>query len=94
MSEKAYRVVTVKHPNNKIPYTFEVPSSMELNTGDFVLCKTRTTKIPQVAQCITPSFMILGIQLKEFYGINANDLMPVLGILKPKMYAFERGEYE
>ena len=59
------------------------------SSGAFVLCNTRTSKIPQVARCITPSFMILECQLKEFYGIHPSALMPVVGILKPKMYIVE-----
>ena len=89
MAEKTYKIVTVKHPNNNTPYTFRVPANMELTPGDYVLCSTRSHKVPQVARCITPSFMILGIQLKEFYGISPEVLMPVVGILKPKMYAYE-----
>lgn len=87
--ERTYKVVTVKHQNDNKPYTFKVPTSLDLTPGAFVLCSTRTSKIPQVARCITPSFMILECQLKEFYGIHPNALMPVVGILKPKMYVVE-----
>ena len=87
--ERTCKVVTVKHQNDNKPYTFKVPTSLDLQVGDFVLCSTRTSRIPQVARCITPSFMILECQLKEFYGIHPNALMPVVGILKPKMYIVE-----
>lgn len=87
--ERTYKVVTVKHQNDNKPYTFKVPTSLDLTPGNFVLCSTRTSRIPQVARCITPSFMILECQLKEFYGIHPDALMPIIGILKPKMYGVE-----
>ena len=87
--ERTYKVVTVKHQNDNKPYTFKVPINLDLHVGDIVLCSTRTSKIPQVARCITPSFIILECQLKEFYGIHPNFLMPVVGILKPQMYVVE-----
>jgi hypothetical protein len=62
---------------------------MQLKVGDFVLCKTKKSDIPQVGQCITPSFMILECQLKEFYGILPRNLSPIVGVLNPVMYAYE-----
>ena len=87
--EKTYKVVTVQHPNCNRNFTFKVPTGMDLTPGDYVLCQTNSSKIPQVARCITPSFMILECQLKEFYSINPHNLMPVVGLLIPKMYAYE-----
>lgn len=86
--EKTYKVVTVKHPNCGVPYTFEVPKNLVLNVGDYVLCKTKTSQFPQVAQCITPSFEILGYQLVKLYEIVPKNLKPVVGVLTPVMYAF------
>ena len=94
MEAKRYKVVTVKHQNCNVPYTFAVPETLALEPGNYVLCDTKTSDIPQVAKCITPSFHILGIQLKEMYGIQPKNLRPVVGILKPVMYAFEAGEGE
>jgi len=80
-----YKVVTVLHPNCNTPCTFKVPENLSLTIGDYVLCKTKKSDIPQVAQCITPSFIILESQLKTFYGITTGNLKPVVGVLKPVM---------
>ena len=87
--EKTYKIVTLKHPNNNNPFTFRVPPNLDLKPGDFVLCNTSKSDIPQVGKCITPSFMLLECQLREFYGIAPHNLSPVVGILQPKMYAYE-----
>ena len=90
MEAKKYKIVTVKHQNCNVPYTFEVPETLDLNVGNYVLCETKTSDIPQVGKCITPSFEILGVQLKEMYGIQPKNLRPVVGLLKPVMHAFVR----
>ena len=90
-----YKVVTLKHPNCATPYTFQVPEELELDVGNYVLCDTNKSDIPQVGKCITPSFRILGVQLKEMYGILPKNLRPVVGLLKPFMIPFNReGEDE
>lgn len=88
MEAKRYKIVTVKHPNCNVPYTFEVPEKLDLNVGNYVLCETKTSDILQVGKCITPSFEIFGMQLREMYGIQPKNLRPVVGLLKPEMYAF------
>ena len=92
--EMTYKIVTVKHPNCGIQYTFEVPDALDLEPGNWVLCETKRSNIPQVAQCVTPSFRILGIQLKELYGIQPKNLRPVVGKLKPIMYPLQRRDGE
>ena len=87
--ERTFKIVTVKHPNNIGTFTFRVPPNLDLGVGDFVLCKTSKSEVPQVGKCITPSFMILECQLKEYYNILPHNLAPIVGILQPKMYAFE-----
>ena len=87
-----YKVVVVKHPNCGVPYTFQVPENLELEVGNFVLCETKKSNLPQIARCITPSFRILGVQLTEFYGIIPKNLKPVVGVLKPVMFANKAGE--
>lgn len=94
MEAVKYKVVTVKHPNCNVPYTFEVPETLDLTVGEYVLCNTKTSNYLQVARCITPSFEILGIQLKEMYGIQPKNLRPVVGLLKPVMYAYRNREEE
>ena len=92
MEEMKYKIVTVKHPNCSISYTFQVPDEMNLEPGNYVLCDTKTHKVPQVAKCMTPSFHILGVRLTELYGINPKNLRPIVGILKPVMYAVQRND--
>lgn len=87
-----HKVVIVKHPNCGVPYTFRVPVVAELEAGDYVLCETKTSKIPQIARCITPSFWISDAQLKELHGIDPNALKPVVGILEPVMFPYKAGE--
>ena len=87
--ERTFKIVTVKHPNNNGTFTFRVPPNLDLSVGDFVLCKTSKSEVPQVGKCITPSFMILECQLKECYNILPHNLAPIVGILQPKMYVYE-----
>lgn len=90
--ENKYKVVLIKHPNCRREFIFTVPDNLSLKVGDYVLCKVRTNKILQVGKCITSDFTILGIQLKEMYDVNENDLMPVVGYLKPIMYGFNSND--
>ena len=83
--EKVYKVVTVKHPNCNTPYTFMVPASVDLCIGEYVLCDTRANRLPQVAQCITPTFMITGTQLQYLYGISPSCLRPIVAVMTPHM---------
>ena len=83
---RVYKVVTVKHPNCMTPYTFQVPANLDLKPGDWVLCDTKAHSIPQAAQCITPTFMITNIHLKELYGINPRQIRPVTAVMLPKVY--------
>ena len=92
MEIKSYKVVVVKHPNCGVPYTFEVPEDVELSIGDYVLCDTKKSNIPQIAKCITPSFYILGIQLNELYNIHPKNLRPIVGWLKPIMFRRKDGD--
>lgn len=94
MEAKRYKIVTVKHQNCNVPYTFKVPEALDLLVGNYVLCETKTSDIPQVGKCITPSFEILGAQLMEMYGIQPKNLRPVVGLLKPEMYAFRNKDGE
>ena len=89
MAVDYFKIVTVKHQGCTVPFTFKVPENMTLDVGDYVLCKTRNHKTPQVGKCITPSFRIGDFQLGELYGITSQNLMPIVGILRPVMYAFE-----
>ena len=89
MACEYFKVVTVKHQGCNIPYTFRVPENMTLDVGDFVMCKTKKHPVPQVGKCMTPSFRIGDFQLEELYQIKPQNLMPVVGILRPVMYAFE-----
>lgn len=76
-----YKVVTVKHQNCNIPYTFSVPECVYLNVGDYVLCNTKNHKLPQVARCITPSFYLTEDLLEELLNINPKHLQPIVGYL-------------
>ena len=86
------KVVIVKHPNCNAPYTFKVPKNMRLDPGDYVLCKTKKSDVPQIARCITPSFEIMETHLKELYGILPQHLKPIVGVLHPVMYAYEEDD--
>ena len=93
--EIMYKVVTVKHQGCNTPYTFTVPESLELSPGNFVLCETSNHNLPQVAQCMTPSFKVSEVLLKEMYKLNPKQMKPVVGILTPTMYFFRKtGEGE
>ena len=81
-------VVLVKHPNDKEKYIFKVPDGKSLDAGDRVLCNTIRGH-GQMGICITNSFPILEVQLKEWYGFSFNQLKPVVGILRPVMWVYE-----
>ena len=94
VEEKFVKIVTVKHPGCGIPYTFSVPSTLDLYPGDRVLCNTKKAKC-EMARCMTPSFVISETVLESMYQMKADKLMPVVGYLKPIMYAFKQaGEDE
>lgn len=76
-----YKVVTVKHPNCNMPYTFSVPESLNLDVGDYVLCDTKNHKYPQIARCITPSFFITEDLLEELMNIRPQYLRHIVGYL-------------
>lgn len=86
-----FKIATVKHPNCDRPFTFRVPENLDLDVGDYVLCKTK--KGPsEVAKCITPSFEIMECHLLEFYNVEPKKLQPIVGILKPVMYGYTPAE--
>ena len=91
---RVYKVVTVKHPNCSTPYTFQVPAGLDLNVGDWVLCNTKAHETAQAARCITPSFMITNILLKELHGINPKQIKPVIAKLSPTVYTLPDPEGE
>lgn len=76
-----YKIVTVKHPNCNVPYTFSVPKTLDLSVGDYVLCDTKTYAYPQVAQCITPSFTVNEEILKGPLNIAPTKLRPIVAHL-------------
>lgn len=76
-----YKIVTVKHPNCNTPYTFSVPEKLDLSVGDYVLCDTKTHAYPQVAQCITPSFVVSEDILKGLLNIAPTKLRPIVAHL-------------
>ena len=81
-------VVVCVHPNDSGRYVFRAPDNLEMDlvVGDRVLVDTK--KGPgQVAQCITPQFRIADFQLKEFYGVDVNNLRPVTAYLHPVVCA-------
>lgn len=88
MEEKYVKIVTVKHPGCGVPYTFRVPCALDLVPGDRVLCNTKKAKC-EMAQCMTPSFVIMETVLESMYGLKADKLMPVVGYLHPVMYAYD-----
>ena len=81
-----YKIVTVKHPNCNTPYTFSVPKTLDLNVGDYVLCDTKTHNYPQVAQCITPSFVVSEDILKGPLNIAPTKLRPIVAHLIAEWY--------
>jgi len=89
---RVYKVVTVKHPNCTTPYTFQVPASLDLKVGDWVLCDTKAHETAQAARCITPSFMITNVLLKDLYNINPKQIKPVIAILSPTVYSLPNPE--
>ncbi len=76
-----YKVVTVKHPNCNVPYTFSVPQDIRLNVGDYVLCDTKKHNYPQIGQCITPSFYVNEDTLKGLLQISPNNLRSIVAYL-------------
>lgn len=89
-----YKIVTVKHPNCNIPYTFSVPESLNLDAGDYVLCDTKTHNYPQVAQCITPSFTVSEDILKGPLNISPAKLRPIVAHLSAEWYKEEKKDEE
>lgn len=90
---KTIKIVTVKHPNMNVPFTFEVQDNLDLEPGDRVLVNTKKANC-EMARCMTPSFEIDEVTLEVMYGLKPDKLMPVVGYLKPVMYAFKVGEFE
>ena len=85
------KIVTVKHPGCGTPYTFRVPDNLDLKAGDRVLCNTKKAHC-EMARCMTPSFEIIEPVLEELYGLKIEKLQPVVGFLKPIMYAYKKAE--
>ena len=90
---KTIKIVTVKHQGMNVPFTFEVPDNLDLAPGDRVLVNTKKAHC-EMARCMTPSFEIDDVTLEAMYGIRPEKLMPVVGYLKPIMYAYKVGESE
>lgn len=89
MSEKYVHIVLAKHPNCDIPYTFMAPDDRQLHVGDYILCDTKRGP-NQMAQCITPSFVIMETQLERFYNIKASNLKRVTAELKPHVFVYRQ----
>ena len=89
-----YKIVTVKHPNCNIPYTFSVPDHLALKAGDYVLCDTKTHNYPQVAQCITPSFRVSEDILKGLLNIAPTKLRPIVAYLSVEWCREEKKDEE
>lgn len=89
MSEQYVHVVIAKHPNCDIPYTFMAPDDRQLHVGDYILCDTKRGP-NQMAQCITPSFVIMESQLFKFYNVKAANLKRVTAELKPHVFVYKR----
>jgi len=89
-----YKIVTVKHPNCNVPYTFSVPDHLALKAGDYVLCDTKTHAYPQVAQCITPSFRVSEDILKGLLNIAPTKLRPIVAYLSVEWCKEEKTEDE
>lgn len=87
-----YKIVTVKHPNCNTPYTFSVPEKLDLSVGDYVLCDTKTHAYPQVAQCITPSFVVSEDILKGLLNIAPTKLRPIVAHLNVEWCREEKTE--
>ena len=88
------KIVTVKHPNCNIPYTFSVPDHLALKAGDYVLCDTKTHNYPQVAQCITPSFRVSEDILKGLLNIAPTKLRPIVAYLSVEWCREEKKDEE
>lgn len=83
-------VVLVKqHNDNRL--VFRVPKDKFLMPGDRVLCETSRNPM-EMGECITDSFEIMDKHLKRFYGLEIEQLKPIVGYLKPIMIITERGE--
>ena len=89
MRPKFIDIVQCIHEGNKKPFIFLVDEDVQLDIGDYVLVKTSLGP-NRMARCITPSFHIGDWQLKEFYGIELDDLKPVTHILKPVPIGIKR----
>lgn len=87
-----YKIVTVKHPNCNVPYTFSVPEKLDLSVGDYVLCDTKAHNYPQVAQCITPSFVVSEDILKGPLNIAPTKLRPIVAHLSVEWCREEKTE--
>ena len=90
MTFEQVEIVVCRHPNNDRNFVFRAPenASKKLNVGDYVLCDTCQGP-NQIAQCITPQFMITDFRLKQFYNVDPNKLRPVTAYLKPVAFAYE-----
>ena len=93
MGVKRAKIVVVKHPNCGTPFVFKVPNGVNLEAGDYILCKTHKKPL-EIGRCITPSFEIIEPQLTEFYGRTIEQLQPVAGLLKPCMFLMDFSDAE
>ena len=82
-------IVVCRHPNYKGDFIFRAPedSGKKLCIGDWVLVDTKQGP-NQIAQCITPQFMIADFQLKQFYNVDVEKLRPVTAYMKPVCFVF------